>query len=241
MKSIVYGRNCALLMLFTALGWTFMALIGCVNPTLVQTLVVDVEKLKQENESLKTDMSALKDDVDQLNSEMEKIKQPEAVNKPDTLADVTPEMVLPTPSPPPAPEVDNAEMYYTQGQNYYHSGQFREAASAFEKVVVLSIADPELASRGYYWLGECYYAQNSFDRALEFFQKVFNNYGNESKAPDALLKIGFTYCELKAYNKAVQVLEEFLRRFPNHRAVSLAEGKISEIKNLQHGEPIQPD
>ena len=93
----------------------------------------------------------------------------------------------------------------------------------------------EMIARCYYWMGECFYAQRSFQRALELFRRVYDDYTSETKASDAPLKMGFTYSELKDYNEAMQVLKEFLEKYPTHRAATLAEEKISWIENLQSG------
>ena len=94
----------------------------------------------------------------------------------------------------------------------------------------------EMKSRCYYWIGECFYAQNSYNRALDYFNRVYNEYKEESKASDALLKMGFTYTQMNDYNKAVLLLKEFINSYPTHRAVSLAEEKIRWIDDIENEE-----
>ncbi len=79
------------------------------------------------------------------------------------------------------------------------------------------------------------FAQGAYQQALNHFSKVFVNYGNTSKASDALLKIGFTYYELSNYNGARQALNEFLKRYPDHRAVPLANERLERLAGMESG------
>ncbi len=52
-----------------------------------------------------------------------------------------------------------------------------------------------LADNTQYWLGEAYYVTQEFDHATAAFQRVLANWPTPRKAPDALLKLGYTQLE----------------------------------------------
>ena len=204
-------------------------LAGCVSTSVVQTMMDDITALKASNTELENKVTSLESELQTLK---ERTEQMESLKPDDSVADSKDEEEPPQkPDILPTPVMGDAEMMYSKAQSLYHSGKLREAGMSFEQAAVLSNAS-EFKARCYYWMGECFYAQRSFHRALDLFGRVVNEYPNNSKSSDALLKIGFTYCEMGEYNKASQFLEEFLNKYPDHRAVSLAREKLDTLKNL---------
>ncbi len=70
----------------------------------------------------------------------------------------------------------------------------RDYGAAVEKFPSLASAFPngQLADNTQYWLGEAYYVTQEYDHAAAAFQRVLANWPNSRKAPDALLKLGYT-------------------------------------------------
>ncbi|HPQ40110.1 MAG TPA: tetratricopeptide repeat protein, partial [bacterium] len=135
----------------------------------------------------------------------------------------------------PVPGAVTGEELYARAQSLYSEQRYREAARVFSQAELLDDSE-EFKARCNYWTGECMYAQGAYDKALEYFGKVFVKYGTTAKASDALLKIGFTYYEMQNYNGARQALNEFLVRFPDHRAVPFAEERLRWIDNMASGD-----
>ncbi len=71
-----------------------------------------------------------------------------------------------------------------------------------------------LASNAQYWLGEAYYVTREYDEAITAFRKVATDWPDSRKAPDALVKIGFTQAALGRNAEARATLEDVMRRFP---------------------------
>ncbi len=215
---------------------------GCVSTNLVQTMLTDIDRLKADNASLRKDLDELSEEVDTLrllavdtDDSPEMSLEDSVEDIPDFLADLTIED-LPEPdvSPPSRPTMLSGEEVYASAQSLYAQSRFREAYQAFSQAVILD-TDDEFQARCYYWMGECMYAQAAYQQALDHFGRVFVHYGASSKAADALLKIGFTYYEMKNYNGARQALDEFLRRFPDHRAVPLANERLNRMRYEESG------
>ena len=208
---------------------------GCVSTDLVQTMMKDIDRLKAQNASLRQDVNALSLEIESLKEHSE-----EEVGIEDT--DSTEERVTEGPvdldsvveevevveEEKASPGRLNAEEVYATAQGLYAQSSYREAYQAFNQASFLD-QDEEFLGRCHYWMGECMYAQGAYQRALDHFGMVFGKYSQSSKASDALLKIGFTYYEMNNYNGARQALNEFLSRYSDHRAASLAEERLNRM------------
>ena len=86
-----------------------------------------------------------------------------------------------------------------------------------------------LASNAQYWLGEAYYVTREYNDAIVAFRKVTTGWPDSRKAPDALVKIGFTQAALNRNGEARATLEEVVRRFPGSDAASLASDRLKRL------------
>ena len=64
------------------------------------------------------------------------------------------------------------------------------------KQFLQSYPQSSLADSAQYWLGESYYVTRDFQSAAASFQTVLDRWPDSRKAPDALLKLGYTQAEL---------------------------------------------
>jgi tol-pal system protein YbgF len=86
-----------------------------------------------------------------------------------------------------------------------------------------------LASNAQYWLGEAYYVTRAYDDAIVAFRKVTTDWPDSRKAPDALVKIGFTQSALNRNSEARATLEEVTRRYPGTEAANLATERLKRL------------
>lgn len=208
---------------------------GCVSTDLVQTMMKDIDRLKAQNASLRQDVSALSLEVEALKERSEEEVEiedtgstEESVTEDPVDLDSVVEEVEVVEEEKASPGRLNAEEVYATAQGLYAQSRYREAYQAFNQASFLD-QDEEFLGRCHYWMGECMFAQGAYQRALDHFGMVFGKYSQSSKASDALLKIGFTYYEMNNYNGARQALNEFLSRYPDHRAASLAEERLNRM------------
>ena len=61
------------------------------------------------------------------------------------------------------------------------------------------------------------------------FRAVGERWPNSRKAPDALLKLGFTQYELKQYAEARATLTQVTKRFPDSEAAKLAAERLKRL------------
>ena len=70
----------------------------------------------------------------------------------------------------------------------------------------------------------------NFRVALDEFQKVLTDYPTSTKAPDSLLKIGYSHYELGAYDQARTTLSQVIARYPNTTVAKSAEIRLEKMK-----------
>ena len=107
-------------------------------------------------------------------------------------------------------------------------GLYERAVKAF-RAFLAKYPDSGLADNAQYWVAEGNYVLRNYKLALEEFTKVVND-PQSSKAPDALLKIGYVHYELGAYDKARKTLGEVQKRFPGTGVAKLAEVRLDKMK-----------
>lgn len=109
------------------------------------------------------------------------------------------------------------------------NGNPTSAIQAFRGYIIKHPNSP-LAANAQYWVGEIMYSQKNYTKAVDEFVKVLQNYKKSEKAPDAAIKLGFSFYELKNWVYARRALEDVSRYFPNTRAASLARQRIAKMK-----------
>lgn len=149
--------------------------------------------------------------------------------------------VQPTPQPiapgtPPAAAtavapVDPAreQADYKAAFNLLKVGKYGEAILAFRDFLGKYPAG-NYAANAQYWLGEANYVTRQFPVALEEFKKVITQYPESRKLPDAMLKIGYIYYEMKQSEDARRVLTELKQKYPGKTAARLAENRLQRMK-----------
>jgi tol-pal system protein YbgF len=86
-----------------------------------------------------------------------------------------------------------------------------------------------LADNTQYWLGEAYYVMRDYDHASACFETVLGSWPGSRKAPDALLKLGYTQFEQKKTAAARATLQQVGTRFPGTDAARLAAERLQKM------------
>ena len=86
-----------------------------------------------------------------------------------------------------------------------------------------------MADNAQYWLGESYYVTRDFQNAAAAFQTLLDRWPDSRKAPDALLKLGYTQAELKHIAQARATLTSVSTRFPGSDAANLAAARLLQL------------
>jgi tol-pal system protein YbgF len=118
---------------------------------------------------------------------------------------------------------------YKLARSKYLSGKLSEAASAF-KAFINRYTRHDYADNALYWLGECFYDMKNYRLALKMFRRVVEEYPTGNKAPDALLKMGFSYLKLKEKGNARTILAQLVDSFPRSQVARLASDTLVKIQ-----------
>jgi len=146
---------------------------------------------------------------------------------PPTAAAPAPPTVT-TPAPPPlerprdaqTPRAIAPEQVYNTALQVFRSREHGQAVLDFLDFIAKYPRHP-LAANAQYWIGEAYYAQRDYRQALVEFQKVFE-YG-PAKAPDALVKMGLCWVQLRDVRRAQDLWQRALREYPRSEAANTAQ------------------
>lgn len=128
---------------------------------------------------------------------------------------------------PPAAAGGEQAMYDT-AFNALKAGNYKGAIDGFRGFVAAYPASP-LASNAQYWLGEAFYVNRDYQNAITSFQKVVSDWPDSRKAPDAMVKVGFTQSAMGRNGDARVTLEEVVRKYPGTEAASLASERLKRL------------
>ncbi len=120
------------------------------------------------------------------------------------------------------------EVLYSKGRDEFLSGLYSSARLTFTRLET-EYPGHQLADNALYWVGESFYTQKEFEKALEFFDKTADKYPEGNKAPDALLKAGYSCIELGRAADAELRLRAVLDRYPGTEAASKAASRLATL------------
>ncbi len=215
-------------------GWLVMGLIGtgCAGPKMQGAELSEEKKAIIE---LKQAISELNTRVEDLNNRFsllqEKVtsnaEQIQGLSEAYTRAPLTPPEDLKVVKL--KEDTISPEQLYSQAQDLFLSGRYRDARVVFSELVNTHPAH-ELTDNALYWMGETYYTEEDYRAALKIFRSTVENYPKANKAPDAMLKWGYSLIELGNIDEAAEVLNKLLRKYPRSKAAHKARDKLEDIK-----------
>ena len=91
-----------------------------------------------------------------------------------------------------------------------------------------------LAENAHYWIGEAHYATKNYRGAIDSFVVVLNKYKSGRKAPDAAVKLGYSFYALKDWTLARRTFNDVLRYFPGSNAAKLAKSRLDRMQKEGH-------
>jgi tol-pal system protein YbgF len=132
---------------------------------------------------------------------------------------------------PTTPVDDQAA--YARAFDQLKSGEYRAAINQFQ-AFMKNYPQSALLDNAQYWIGEAYYVTRDYDLAAKAFRAVGERWPSSRKAPDALLKLGFTQFEQKHLNDARATLNDLVQRFPGTDAARLASERLQKLPAEGH-------
>ncbi len=89
--------------------------------------------------------------------------------------------------------------------------------------------DTDLASNAQFYLGEIAYMQNQFQLALDYYNKVVQNYPKSFKTASARMRKGFCLAELGQKAAAIRELRAVVRQYPGTEEAKRSAAKLREL------------
>ena len=127
----------------------------------------------------------------------------------------------------------SAQSAYDHAFDTLKSGNYAAAVMQFMQFLQ-DYPSSDLDDNAQYWLGESYYVTRDYDNAATAFRTVGDKYPQSRKAPDALLKLGYTQLDQQKNDAGRATLQLVLQRFPMSDAARLA---MQRLAQLSQGSP----
>jgi tol-pal system protein YbgF len=184
----------------------------------------ELSRLQQDQQELSRQVAQLQDNVRKLENRLqEQQKFAGNLRSTETAQKVTPSGQKTEASDGIAQAGDRTSSteLYLKAFADYASGRYPEAIKGFVAFVRNYPAN-DYAGNAQYWLGECYYALENYEQAVRELEKVEKLYPANSKVPDALLKMVPALRKLNRFERAREVTDTLLRRFPDSPAAQKA-------------------
>ena len=126
-----------------------------------------------------------------------------------------------------APAVEPLALYRVAYEDL-RAGKHEAAERGFREFV-RRFPHHDYADNAQYWLGECFYDRKLYDKAAPEFRAVVQRWPTGNKAPDALLKLGFSLAALGDVDKARAALREVPAAYPRTEAARLATERLAQL------------
>jgi tol-pal system protein YbgF len=192
--------------------------------------------LLQQLESLQTELRSLRGQVEVQTNEIERLK----ARQRDLLADIDrrvselerrgPAGTPAVSAAPAAPVVTLQEQKdYDTAFSLMKQGQYDRAAKGFRDFLT-NYPQSTLRDNARYWLGEAYYVKRDFRKALAEFTRLMSDQPGNPKAPDVMLKIGYSHYELGEWARARENLNQVIARYSGQPAAKSAEQRLAKMK-----------
>ncbi len=122
---------------------------------------------------------------------------------------------------------------YNQAFDALKASSYSTAITGFKDFLATYGSSP-LAENAQYWLGEAYYVTRDYNSAAGAFHAVLDKWPDSRKAPDALLKLGYTQYEMKKFADARKTLTQVTQKFPTSDAAKLATDRLAHMPADAH-------
>ncbi|VAW91773.1 TPR repeat containing exported protein; Putative periplasmic protein contains a protein prenylyltransferase domain [hydrothermal vent metagenome] len=209
----------------------------------LQSLRGDVELISHSIEDLKKRQRDLYIDVDRRLVQLERGKGVAASSSGVTTSSHTSTFVSPktstgsgsssSPAVAATSTSSKAEQkLYQKAFNLLRELRYDKSIAAFNQFIS-TYPTGRYAHIAQYWVGEANYTQGNYKAAIKAYQELISNYSKSPKIADAMLKVGYSYYELKDIKQAKSNLTQLIKLYPDTTEASQAKNKLQKIK-LNH-------
>lgn len=215
----------------------------------VQQLRGQIEEQQHQMEGMKTRQRELYLDVDRRMSRLERegggngsaapadgamISQPPLANGGTAVQPATQGLMQAPPTVEAAPasepqQLEAERAAYQKAFDLLRELRYEQASAEFRDFLK-HYPNGRYAQLAQYWLGEAAYARRDFVQAIKEYQALIDNHPRSGKLADAMLKIGYSYQELKRTSEAKQIMERLIELYPDSTEAAQARNQLRRIK-----------
>ena len=123
----------------------------------------------------------------------------------------------------------SAEDEYKAAYDLFKRKKHSEARKSFEAFIKKN-KQHKWAGNAHFWIGESHYAEGKYDSAILSYDDVIRKYPKSNKVPDAMLKQGYAFINLKDSLAAKGSLQELVQKYPDSQAAKKARNKLKTLK-----------
>lgn len=118
---------------------------------------------------------------------------------------------------------------YRNALMLYGAGKAVEARKAFQAVFD---TDPvgDLADNALFWIGETFFAAGDFANAMQYYQRIATEFGDQNKAPDAAYKLALVQGKTGDLALSRKTLQDVIEKYPYSSAAASAKQELQRIK-----------
>jgi tol-pal system protein YbgF len=118
---------------------------------------------------------------------------------------------------------------YQQAFELLRELRYEQATVAFRDFLT-AYPHGNYAHNAQYWLGEAAYARRDFVQAINDYQALLQNHPRGTKRAEAMLKIGYSYQELKKTEESKKIMEQLIELYPDSTEAGQARNQLRRMK-----------
>jgi len=123
------------------------------------------------------------------------------------------------------------EKIFNAGVNYYTSAEYKLAKRYFDKYIFL-YPDKKYTIDAYLYLSKIAVKDRDYNRAIKLIEKIIKLFSTEIDIGKYYSKIGDIYFQIGDYDKAEQIYNKVVTKFPESSAIEQAQIMLEQIKQL---------
>jgi len=189
----------------------------------------DLSGIKKRQRELYLDIDRRLRDLENRTTSQSSTVEPVQIPTPDTATPAIEPVVDTTQSVQPSTASKEEKAAYQAAFDTLKEGRYKKAKASFSSFLK-KYPNSIYAGNAQYWSGEANYVTRNFQQGIIDFKQVVELYPTSAKVPDAMLKLGYTYYELKQYDQAKVVLQELRKGFPKSAAFRLAGKRLDRMR-----------
>ena len=162
-------------------------------------------------------------------SQVEVVEKSVSVSPPSSKREDIQNKVIVEPKPASKTDYQAERKSYQKAYDKLTARQYNQARDSFIEFIN-QFPNGRYAHIAQYWIAESSYAQHNYEQAIIDYQRLIDQYTISPKQAEAELKKAYCYYELDKKDKAREVLNHVLKKYPNSTEAGQAISLLEKLK-----------